>query len=205
MGGLTIVIVTTVLTIITIITVSIMIQYNKLNHDCDADMLFWCHTDWQCMYGTLDPRGEKVGTGDEGVIPMNCYLKGMYGKLSKDDADCGKYAEGEYDRQIDKCTTGHDSENYTDAGICKSDQGSSKWPCSCYDMVSNGKFGSNVFKAGFKGGSAGSFNLQQGVTDCVPGQEQGCMSYLDTVCNMVGSQIAGIKSTDPANGGCTEA
>lgn len=200
MGGLTIVIVTTVLTIITIITVSIMIQYNKLNHDCDADMLFWCHTDWQCIYGTLDPSNQKVGTGEEGVIPMNCYLKAIYGKLKEDDPDCGDYA-AQYNRPIDKCTAGHDSEDNKDAGICKTDGG--KWPCSCYDMLSSGSFGSNIFKSGFTSASAGDFNLEGGVRDCVPGKENNCISYLDTVCNIVGNQIAGINATSNQNGGCS--
>lgn len=201
MGGLTIVVVTTVLTVITIITVSIMCQYNKYNHQCDSDLLFWCHTDWQCQYGMKDSKGNNVGV--EGAIPMNCYLKGMYGKIDPNDEVCSKYIDEGYNRPQQKCSADGVVTNGVPA-ICSKDAGKSIdpmgiWPCSCADMQS-GDYAENALKNGFtkqqSGSGSANFNVEGGVKSCTSGSDSDCINYIDVVCKMVGHQIANINTND---------
>ena len=68
MIALTIAIVTAVMVIITLVLLLLDLHYNNQYHQCDADLLLWCYTDWQCQYGTNDSYGNPVGSGD--AIPL---------------------------------------------------------------------------------------------------------------------------------------
>lgn len=198
MNGLSIIITICVLTIMTVISITVMIHYNKQFHQCDADSAFWCHSDWQCLNGTKDSKGNNVGT--EGEIPMNCYILGTFGKIKKDDADCGKYYD-KYNRPQSLCN-GDNFTNAGDAPICKgSGSDGGKWPCSCTEILQN-DFGKYAFQVGFTNSTSGGqllMNKTGGVNPCKEGDED-CISFRDVITKQVGSQIAGMT----ASGACPE-
>lgn len=198
MIAITIAIVTGIMIAITLALLLLNLHYNNQFHQCDADLLLWCYTDWNCQYGTNDPYGNLVGYGD--AIPMECYLKGMYGKLTADDKDCGSWA-ADYNRPKDKCYPTSETDNPT----CDQPTTPEIYPCSC-NGITNNNYGSNYFtKTGFViQGNANSpaGAITGGVIACAddsgnttPDPANGCWSMSEIFCNQVGKQFNACNSS----------
>jgi len=129
---------------------------------------------------------------------MECYIKGMFGKIREDDSKCKDFID-DYNRPQQLCN-GEDAENPEDSPICKAEK-YSQWPCGCTGINNKSGFGSNAFKTGFKSnqGDGGLFLMQNTgtVDECSEGESK-CTSFRDVICKQIGVQITGLE----ANGAC---
>jgi len=213
MGMLTISIISAVFVVIIAIMLVILIYYNIQAHQCDGDLLFWCYSDWKCLYGINDPLGDRIsvytdiynkdGTKkdvnleteiDASKMPLKCYTLGMFSMMKLDPECAGiakedstsnflKYQKSSYD----KCTKQDDP--------CALDGGGVDdviYPCG--KKLTDGTYGEKMnASTGFylpPSSDAGSINFNTiGMKGCEGQTAANCITFPKFFQKVLGPQI----------------